>query len=147
MRQTYRAVVTRSSRGLTLLELVLVILILAILSVYAMTNNSDSSEMTLTSQAQRLASDIRLAQTLAFTSGSQMEITSSASGYSVACVGTCDHSNDFGVTLQKGITLSGTASVSFKTSGEPTSAATYTLTAGSSTKTVGVAAVTGHVTP
>lgn len=149
MKLTYQANVTKALRGFTLVELVIVIVIVSILSIYAMTQHPDSAEMTLPSQAERLASDIRLAQTLAFTSGKGIRLTVDTPGangvYSVACIPTCDTSNNFTVTMQKGISLTGTTPVEFNTLGVPNQTATYTLAAGSSTKTVTIAALTGHV--
>lgn len=146
MAKTYLANSTTSLRGFTLVELVVVIVMLAILSVYGIANNLDSAEMTLPSQAERLASDIRLAQSLAFTSGSRVQVTSSTSGYSVTCVPTCNNTYDFSVTLKKGVTMTA-STVVFTTNGAPATAPTtptFTLTAGSSTKSVNVTA-TGHV--
>ena len=64
--------------GFTLVELVIVIVVLGIMSVYAMMKGASPAEMSVPSQAQKLASDIRHAQTLAYTSGNRMRLTITA---------------------------------------------------------------------
>lgn len=156
MGKAYFANSTAPLRGFTLVELVVVIVILAILSIYAVSSNLDSAEMTVPSQADRLASDIRLAQSLAFTSSSRVTVTATGTTYTVVCSGTgCSTtatSNYFPnnpVVLKKGIVFSGdsSGSVEFKSNGEPTQNATFFLElGGTKKKTVTVAALTGHVT-
>lgn len=134
----------------------IIIVVLGILSAYAMMKVASLDEMSLPSQAQRLASDIRHAQTLAYTSGQRMRltITPGANGtYSVNCVipTPCNASNDFSVTVQKNVMLAGTPTLYFTSLGQPTdgnqqtAGASYTLSSGS-TVTVTVAALTGLVT-
>jgi prepilin-type N-terminal cleavage/methylation domain-containing protein len=144
--------------GFTLVELVIVISALAILSAYAVMKSVSSAEVTLPSQAQTLASDIRRAQTLAYTSGKRMRLTlPDNTRYSVACVPSatnpgdtpsCNTSQNFTVPLQKGVTVGvappGTT-LDFTSLGQATAGATYTLTYGSNV-TVTVAAETGLVT-
>ena len=153
-----------TTKGFTLVELVVVIAMLGIFSAYATMTRVSPAEMSLPSQAQTLASDIRRVQTLAYTSGNRMRlgITTGVNGTYTAltCVvngGTsctcvvvggvtsCPPST-FGVTLQQGVTLAGPSAIDFTTDGKPSASASYTLTYGSSTKTVAVAALTGVVT-
>jgi MSHA pilin protein MshC len=73
---------SNTTKGFTLVELVIVIAMLGTLSAYAAMTRVSPSEMSLTSQAQTLASDIRRVQTLAYTSGKRMRlgITTGANG-------------------------------------------------------------------
>jgi MSHA pilin protein MshC len=151
--------------GFTLVELVIVIGVLGILSAYAMMRGVSPDEMSLPSQAQTMASDIRRAQTLAYTSGRHMRltITAGANGtYGAACVTLPTPCNtDFNVTLQKHVVLNvvppATATLDFNTLGQPSdsagiplaSATSYTLCFPSCTgskETIAVAALTGAVT-
>ena len=146
--------------GFTLIEVVVVIVILGIISVYATPKSVSTAEITLPSQAQKLASDIRHTQVLATSWGKslRLSITTGSNGtYSVSCVTSgsspCDISpvvnpsgGSFSVSLQKNVVLGGTSTVDFNSLGQPSAAATYTLTTGSSTITVSVAALTGFVT-
>ena len=146
--------------GFTLIEVVVVIVILGIISVYATPKSVSTAEITLPSQAQKLASDIRHAQVLATSWGKSLRLSIIAGKngtYSVSCVTSgsspCNVSpvvnpsgGSFSVSLQKNVVLGGTSTVDFNSLGQPSAAATYTLTTGSSTITVSVAALTGFVT-
>lgn len=137
--------------GFTLVELVIVIVVLGVISAYAVMKSVSPAEFTLPSQAQKLASDIRHAQTLAYTSGNRMRLTITAGTngtYGVTCVtGSAPCNTDFSVTLQKDVVLAGTpTTLDFTSLGQPSAGASYTLTSGSSTVTVAVAALTGLVT-
>lgn len=142
-----------SQTGFSLVELIVVIVVLGILSAYAVMRNITPAEMTVPSQAQTMASDIRHVQTLATTWGRRMRITITGTGYSVSCVDGAIPCPTFSVSLQNGVTLT-TISITpldFNSLGEPldsSSAATsasYTLGSGSSVKTVSVQALTGFV--
>lgn len=137
--------------GHTLIELVMVLGAVAVLSAVAMIGSSSPADISLPSQVQMLASDISHAQSLAYTSGQRMRLSIVSSGangtYSVACVtGTTPCRTDFSVTLQKGVSLTGTSSLDFTSLGQPSAAASYTVASGTSTSTVAVAALTGFVT-
>ena len=144
------------------MELVIVMAVISIISIYAIMKTAPIAEVTLPSQAQQMASDIRHAQTLAYTWGKRMRltVTTGVNGtYSVACfAGTpaCDTSNNFSVTLQKGVALGGAVAtgdgtLSFNSLGQPldslgaSASVSYTLTSGGGTATVCVAALTGFV--
>ncbi|MCK9989975.1 MAG: hypothetical protein RugAbin2_00989 [Rugosibacter sp.] len=135
--------------GFTLVELVMTVVILGILSVYAFMNSTSSADLSLPSQAQTMAADLRYTQMLAHTSGKRMrlKITSGANGsYSAGCVsGSCAQA--FSASLKQGVVLNGTATLDFDTLGQPSSAASYTLKSPEgSVKTVTVAPLTGLVT-
>ena len=149
-----------SQTGFTLVELVIVIVVLGVMSAYATMKRSSPAEITLPSQAQKMASDIRHTQTLAYTWGKRMRLSVATPGangtYRVICfAGTpaCTTSNDFSVTLEKGIVLAG-STLYFNSLGQPSdssgspvaSATSYTLGSSSDTETVSVAALTGLVT-
>lgn len=150
--------------GFTLVELVIVIALIGIISVYAVMKSAPIAESTLPSQAQQMATDIRHAQTLAYTWGKRMRlaVTTGINGsYSVSCfAGTpaCDTSNDFTVTLQKNADMSG-STLYFNSLGQPSDSAgsavssttTYNLcfptcASATTTETVTVAPLTGYVT-
>lgn len=139
----------------------MVMVVVGILSVYAVMRDVRPAEVTLPSQAQKMASDIRHMQTLATTWGRRlrMTVTAGANGnYSVSCVtaGTapCNANpvidpatgNGFSIALQNNVVLGGTATLDFDSLGQPNAAASYTLTFGASVETVAVAALTGYVT-
>ena len=138
--------------GFTLIELIIVLLALGIMSAYAVMKNVPAAELTLPSQAQTLASDIRHTQTLAYTTGRSLRLTINAcpngipNTYCVSCVTAGACSQAFSVTVQKGVVLGGTATVDFSTLGQPSTAASYSLASGGATETVAVAALTGLVT-
>ena len=138
--------------GFTLVELVVVIAVLGIMSTVAIMNSGSPAELSLPSQAEKMANDVRYIQTLAHTSGKRMRfsITTGANGsYSSASCdsvsGPCTSPVTVG-KLEKGIVLGGTATVDFDTLGQPSAAASYTLTIDGSKKTVSVAPLTGFVT-
>jgi len=147
--------------GFTVLELVIVMIVVGILGGYAAMRTGSSAAFSLISQANTMAKDIRHVQSLAHTWDRPLRITITAAAngtYSVSCVtsGTkpCNASpvidpatgHALLVAVQKGVVLAGTASVDFDSSGKPSAAASYTLTSGSATKTVAIAALTGLVT-
>jgi prepilin-type N-terminal cleavage/methylation domain-containing protein len=153
-------------RGLTLIDMLVVLVIAAILGSYAAMKYTTAGDNTLWYQAQRLARDIRHVQVLSNTYGRSLQITSTSTGYSVSCVSgaaaPCTSSpivdpatgESFNVTLSYGVTLSvsGQNPAAFDLQGRPlngaavaTTATTYTLNSGTSTAAVAVAPVTGFV--
>lgn len=146
--------------GFTLVELVIVIVVLGVISVYAIERNASTAELTLSSQAQKMANDLRHVQALASTWGRSLTVTVSGSSYSVACAtagaAPCNISPvtdpstglSFTVNLQNGTGFNSAASVlTFDGFGNPGLGATYVLGAGNETSTVSVVATTGKVTP
>ncbi|PIT80634.1 Tfp pilus assembly protein FimT/FimU [Limnohabitans sp. JirII-31] len=146
-------------RGFSLLELVFVVVILGILSVYAIPKGFNITDVTLDSQAQKLASDLRHAQLLAATQGVSLCVLTSTNAYSVRpnsinC--TADPITDpasgsaFLVNLEKGAELSGplaNAALVYNSLGQPNGEVVYTLNSPDSNnkKFVTVWALTGHV--
>lgn len=145
-----KALPHRHIKGFTLIELIIVIVVLGILAAYA-TFNASPAELTLPAQAERMASDIRQVQTLAYTTGQRM-LFETPNGTNITYTAkSCNASNVctpvvLSGSLEKGLALSGTTSVHFSTLGQPTAAATYTLSIDGSSKTISVAALTGFVT-
>ena len=141
----------KAHAGFTLIELVIVIVVLGIISVYAVVRSVSPAEITLPSQAQTLASDIRRAQTLAYTGGKHLRFTGGNTYKLESCVVdvngvvTSCPTIVFSVPLQKGVTmtLGGTSPLDFNTLGQPSGAASYKL---NNEITVTVAALTGFVT-
>lgn len=144
-----------ATSGFTLIELVTVIAVLGVGSAVFMMKGPTPALMTLPSQAQTLASDIRHVQTLATTLGRRLELTFTASGYSMSCVDVASPCPAFSVVLQKGVTLSShvPAALDFNSLGQPltsgvagtATSASYTLQSGGTTKVVTVTQHTGFV--
>ena len=153
--------------GFTLVELIIVLVVVGILSVIAAMRSVSTADVTLPSQAQKLASDIRHTQTLATTWGRSLRLSVSGcpgnDTYCVSCVTftagvpPCNVSpvidpatgSSFSVALQKDVVLTGTPTpqLDFNSLGQPTqpaapAGASYTL---GSAVTVTVAALTGFV--
>lgn len=164
---------SQNGRGFALIELIVLLVIVAILAA-ALAASITPSRATLSSQAQRLARDIRHMQTLAQTWGRPLRLTATAGvngSYAVTCVtpgvAPCDldplpvldpaTGAAFSVAVQQDVTLtvSTTANAfdSFDSQGRPitslgaisTAATTYSLTAGTATVAVAVAPITGFV--
>lgn len=135
--------------GFTLVELVIVIVVLGILAAVGIMNLPSPAELSLPSQAEKLASDIRYAQTLAHTTGTRIRLTvNDTKNYTVDCVPTSCPQSSFSGQLEKGVALTTfPAAIEFDTLGQPSGATTpYTLTYDGSSKSVHVAALTGFVT-
>lgn len=141
-------------QGFTLVELVVVVVLLGLLSVAALMNTSSPAELGLPSQAETMAADIRHTQALANATGNRLRFSIAAGvngSYTTSCVnvsgGACaSFTQGFTASLKNNIALSGTGAVDFDSLGQPSAAASYTLTSGGSSKTVSVAALTGLVT-
>jgi len=142
----------------------MVIVVVGIMSAYAVVKSTSPGEITLASQAQTMANDIRRAQTLAYTHGQRVLITISTGengSYGVTCVpATPPCSGAFTGGLTNKVWLSG-SNLYFNSLGQPMADATtlnplnvdtsYTLCypscgSGQTTETVTVAALTGNVT-
>lgn len=139
----------------------MVISVVGILGAYAVTKGVSTADATSPSQAQKMASDIRHAQTLASTWGASLCFMTTGVGgnqYHVTRKGvsTCPTSPDvtdpatgagFSVTLQKSLTFSSaTTELTFNSLGQPGAAAAYTLGSGAGAPSISVAALTGYVT-
>jgi len=148
--------------GSTFIELLIVLVVLGVLSAYAVTKSVTSGELTLPSQAQQMASDIRHMQLLASSWGQSLRLTVGPDSYTVSCTSAvaapCPVSTNlaitdpatgrsFVVTLQKGVVFGSptTAVLNINSMGQPLLGASYTLDAGK-LSTVNVASLTGFVT-
>lgn len=145
------------SSGFTLIEFVIVIVVLGVMAAYV-TFDASPAELSIPSQAQTLASNIRHLQATANAGKrTRLTVTTGTPGSYAGAV--CADANcttttaAFGaVTLDKGVALAGSpATLYFDSLGRPgTSATGYTATSASYTvggeKTVAVAQITGHVT-
>ena len=151
----------RAAAGFTLLELVVVMTLVTITAARAIPKTMALGGATINAgyEAQRLASDLSHAQTLARSGGQCTRLTASTGSYTVAasaasaaCTATSwvtvvdpAKNGDFTVTLKSGVTLSSSGVVTFNTLGQPLSAVTMTVVGGGKSYQVSVAAVTGYV--
>lgn len=147
--------------GFTLVELLMVMTIIGIVGVFVALKSPSPADATLPSQARKLASDLRHAQQLATSQGIRLCFRTGSNHYyaspylqaSSSCSTTplSDPATGgaFSVTLQKGVTFSSGANsiLVFDSLGRPSAAASYTLSSGTSTNSVSVAALTGRVSP
>lgn len=145
------------SRGVTLIELILVVLLLGILATTAAARWSSSADMTLGVQASLFAQNLRHLQALAVYQGKTLTMDATSSGYSgkeiAAIITEPVKGSSFQVTLDNGVTMS-VASVDFDEMGRPenTGAGTlissvqdFVLTGSSNSVTVSVTPITGYV--
>lgn len=159
--------------GFTLIEFVVVTMLVAAIAAIALLRAFQPVETSTPVQADRLARDIRHTQMLAMQWGAPLRLTSTASGYSVACVSgsataPCNGASPvvdpadiarpggYVVTLENGVTLNAT-SVSVDSLGRPcaspcttlanvqTTTTTFSLTGGGRTSTVTVRPLTGSI--
>ena len=151
--------------GFTLVELVIVIVLVSVLTAYAAVKWPSNSELKLPAQANLFAAHIRHVQALAMHWGQPLRLTITSGGYSVSCVTSsatppCNNSpvidpvtnQAFSISLEDGISLSGTATTDFDTLGRPVSAGaiitasparSFTLTADGVGKVIQLNALTG----
>ena len=147
----------RSVAGFTLLEVVFTVVMLGVLAKFAMMKLMTPATMTLPAQAQSLADVIRRAQSLAVVRGQRMSVgvtTAGADGrLAIACVASAPCSTDTSLTVGQGAVVGSASTIYFNSLGQPvnsTGAAlasdtSFTLSYGSATYTVTVAALTGRV--
>ena len=158
------------NRGITLVELVVVLLLVAILA-FAVSPRFSENTLELSSQAEQVATDIRYAQTLSITRGAALgsqgrycifftatgyQYRNNGNSYATPCTVAVAHPATGSSTA---IVLAGTAVstanltgnyLEFDTKGQPTSLAaplsdaTITLTATGGPRTVVVSPVTGR---
>jgi len=149
-----------------MLDMLLVVVIAGMVAAYAVMRSNTAGENTLWYQAQKFARDVRHAQVMASTYGKPVVVTTSSTGYTVACVTTpaaapCDTTylvdpvtgQNFSVTFENGVTLSSAGTTfTFDNQGRPlnggalkTTSTSVTLSAGSVSSVVAVAPITGHV--
>ena len=144
------------------MEAAFVIVILGILTRYAVMKWVDPETLTLPVQAQSVADLIRRAQNLAMVRGQRMSVSVTTSGtngtMAIACAtGPTPCNTDTSLTVTQNVAVGNAAPIYFSSLGMPvdnagtarTTDASYTLsfTTGENTTTytVTVAALTGHV--
>jgi len=147
---------TARIKGFTLLELVIVLVILGTVSALAIPRFAPSDN-TVAAQADRLARDLRHAQSLALSQGRTLDfVVQSATTYRVSFGGSTITNpatqQPFQVTLDNNVTLTGT-DTGFDSLGRPVSAGVllgtarvFTLSGSSRAATVALSPVTGFVT-
>ncbi len=153
----FRSTTLRTNRGFSLVELVVVVTITAILAAVAVPKISHGlSAQGLRTAAQRVASDLAYARTMARNRGRATEVhfstgttqysmpgTPSPNGDSEYLVDLADTPNPAQI---EAVDFGGEAFVSFDLYGVPSSGGSISLSSGSSTKTLTVNATTGQVT-
>ena len=144
-------------RGVTLLEMVLVLLLVSILGSMASARWPSSSDMTVGVQAGLFAQNLRHLQALAVYQGKTLTMDATSSGYSgeesTVVITEPLRGSAFQVTLENGVTMS-VASVDFDEMGRPETTGSgtlisavkdFVLTGSSNSITVSVTPVTGYV--
>lgn len=147
-------------QGFTLVELVVAILLVAILAI-AIYPRFSESPLTLDAQAQRLAGDIRYAQSLSMTRGQRycVFLVQASASYQLrtsGCSSAVSHpASGSTSTVLQGVSFTAaglsTSYIEFDTKGQPTtispvtSTAVITLSADANTRRVNVSGVTGRV--
>lgn len=147
----------RRLAGWSFLELTIVLAVLAILTYFAV-RNFYSQEAIALQQAERLRNDLRHVQMLAITWNQPLRVTATAGSYSVSCVtpgaSPCNavpvinpaSGQPYAVNLESGITLGGPGTLDLDALGRPSNGVTYTISGGTTARTVVVAPVTGFAT-
>lgn len=158
--------VSRVQEGLSLLELVAIIAVLAALSIYSLPRLPSSGSMTIRTQAERMANDLRAARFSALSTGKKLCVRVDDLSYGIYEVEISSGSlrcttNPWKdsvtqrlvtYTLQNGVSfkpITGPLAISpliFGEYGKPSTAAEYELTANGSTLKVTITAFTGHIT-
>jgi type II secretory pathway pseudopilin PulG len=147
----------RSSRpGVALIDLTVSVLLMGILAAAVLPRFSDAVQRNrVTSAAQRLCADIRLARNSALASSASKSVVVlvSQSRYTLVGVNSLDRpGTDYAVQLAGGLyettilsaNLGGDASLTFDMHGRPDSGGTMVLRAGGVQKTVSIDAATGE---
>jgi type II secretory pathway pseudopilin PulG len=155
----------RRVAGWSFLELTIVLGVLSILTYFAV-RNFYSQEAIALQQAERLRNDLRHVQMLAITWNQPLRVTATPGSYSVSCVtagaSPCNvvpvinpaTGQPYAVNLESGITLAGPGfSLDLDALGRPKNGAsliatnaTYTISGGTTARSVVVAPVTGFAT-
>ncbi len=138
----------RSPKGMTLVELIVVIVIVAILGAVAIPRlglPTITSKASVDGAASMIASDIRYAQEFAMANRVSKGIvfTSGSSTYTFSPSSPLDPSGK----LPSGVTIVGNYTITFNSLGEPIAGGggSVTVTGGGLTRTIGVVNYTGKV--
>ena len=146
--------------GFSLIEVVMVLVVVGILAAYAIPSITAPSSLTLHQQADALVRDLRHTQQLATAYRKRLRLVANGSDtYTVACVtdttAPCNAAvggpmtdpatgQPYSVTTQNGVTVS-SGIAEFTSFGQPTAAASFSLSGGGDTATVTVLATGGFV--
>jgi len=161
---------SRLAVGLTLIELVLTLVLISILAAVAVPRLPRATEVNVVSQGEAFAADLRRARMLAMsqlrsvciapTTGA-FSLNGDVTGYRVSEFSSATTPNcssaalddpvagSLSVTLPSGIVLrcvSGCTDFRFRSNGEPSASASFSLTGGARSVTVAVLSPTGEVT-
>ena len=132
--------IVADSRGVTLVELIMVVVLISILAVSIVPKFMDTSAISLQGGAAMVAADIRYTQELAMSTYSPKTITFTTNDtfYTV---------NSQTMNLPSRVSISNGATFTFNSLGEPTTGggSSVEIQAGSSTKTITVESYTGRV--
>ena len=129
-----------SSRGYTMMELIMVMVLIAVVSVVALPKFFDTTSIAIEGAAAMVTADIRYTQELAMSTHSSKSITFTAPNTSY----TVDSKT---VNLPSKVSIASGATFIFNSLGEPTTGggSSVQIQAGSSTKTITVESYTGRV--
>ena len=137
-----------NSRGMTLIEIIMVMVIIGILAATVLPRidfGATSSRASVDGAAYMIASDIRYAQEFAMANrvSKSVVFTSGAAVHTFNPTHTLDSSGQ----LPSGVTISNNFTVTFNSLGEPTTGGggSVTISGGGQTKTVSVLNYTGKV--
>ena len=144
--------------GFSLFEFVIVIVLLSILSVFALGGLFDRDEFAARGFFDDTVNAVRFAQKLAMSTGCEVEVVISASGYQLSQVGPPDcttgafvpvknpanRANDY-KNINSGFSLSPTPSITFNARGIPLSGSDVTITVSGTSHSFTVDGQTGLV--
>jgi MSHA pilin protein MshC len=145
--------------GFTLFELLIVIVLLSILSVFALSSLFDQDEFAARGFFDDTVNSVRFAQKLAISTGCEVRVATSVSGYQLLQSSTCTASdfansvvnpanrgnNYQNLNIPNGFNLSPTTTVTFDALGIPGSDETFTLTDGATSYSFNLSGQTGLV--
>lgn len=147
----YRYLHRLPPHGFTLVEVIIVLVILGLIAAVGTFNSVSPMDLSLNSQAEKIASDIRQVQMLAYTTGAPrcIDITANTA-CSTICATPCTISTLPAIYAGMTLTALNTAptGIRFNTKGQPTnlaSTASYQLKATDGIINVSVAISTGFV--
>lgn len=164
----------RSSRGLTLIEMICVLTVIGVIGVTVFVKVNSVTNVNVLNQADMLRRDLMHAQSLALTYGIALRLNVTTAGYTVTCLATASPcaaigntlidpttSQAFAVILPDGLTMTSlnssnaaAATVDFDSIGRPSASSapiatnpvrTFVLTGASKTSYVYLRPITGFV--
>lgn len=139
---------TRTNKGFTLVEAMIIVALLGIIMAMVMPRFGGITERRLEMEARRIQSDLRLTRRLAITNGVNyiLKIYPLTNEYKIYR-GSLADGNQVGETrsMPSQITASGDDEVTFQSLGNASAAKTIVLTSGSYQYNIAVTAATGRV--